>query len=164
MAASPFADVGGVDVFADHLCQAVRRESFAKMRQEQCVVIRINDQTGPNFGDVLVDPRQRPGADRDLPVLLALALTDHQRTAIDVHVVQLQVDHFHPPDLRRVERFQDGPVAQTERIGQLWDGQDRFRSADRQDVFWEQKINQLPPSQQKVLLQTIDNFLRGARR
>jgi len=27
-----------------------------------------------------------------------------------------------------------------------------------------QKIRQLPPSQQKVLLQTIDNFLRGARK
>ncbi len=27
-----------------------------------------------------------------------------------------------------------------------------------------QKIGKLPPSQQKVLLQTIDNFLRGARK
>src|SRR5258706_5407 len=82
---------------------------------------------------IFFPPRQRPLADRDHAVLLALALADRQRGAFAVHIVQLEPDEFLAPDARRVERLQHGAVAQAQRCIDVWHQQDALGLLDRED-------------------------------
>ena len=93
------------------------------------------DQRRPDFGDVLVDPGQRPLADRDHAVLLALAHADHHRAALHVEVVELQAGEFQPPDAGGVEGFQDGPVADAQRVGDVGLVEHAVGFAGRQHVL-----------------------------
>ena len=61
------------------------------------------DELRARLADVFVEPGQRALADGDHAVLLALALADHHRAALDVEIVELEVDHFQPPHSGGVE-------------------------------------------------------------
>ena len=66
--------------------------------------------------DILVEPGERPIADRHHPVLLPLALPDQQRVALAVHVAQLQPGQFLAADAGRIQGLHEGPVAEPQRV------------------------------------------------
>ena len=137
VARTAFADVGCIDVLADHLSEAVDGEAFAKVRQKQRDVAGIDDQPGTDFTQVLLDPADGPFADRDHPILLPFPLTHHDRAAVGVQVVDLQAHHFHATDAGGVQGLEDRPVSDAQGIGDVGDGEDGFAFADRQDVLRE---------------------------
>jgi hypothetical protein len=75
MAGTTLADPGRVDGLADHLRQPVGGERFAKGGEEQGAVIGAGGERGPDILLPFADPVECALADRDHPVLLALALT-----------------------------------------------------------------------------------------
>ena len=70
----------------------------------------------PHLLDVAAYPVDRTRAQRHIAVFLALALADHERAVLQVHVVELEVDQLGAADAAGVERLQDGAIAQRLRI------------------------------------------------
>ena len=90
---------------------------------------------GPDLQHVLVDPRQGTRADGDHAVLLPLALTHHDRAALNVQIVKFQPGEFPPAHPRRIKRLQDGAVAQAQGIGDVGLVQHAIRFAGGQHML-----------------------------
>ena len=76
----------------------------------------------------------RPRADRHHPVLLPLPLLDVHDAALQFQIPQVQVAQLHPANPRRVENFQDGPVAHPQRragVGRVHDRLDLLMARNR---------------------------------
>jgi len=119
VATAAFAKLGGVNVFPHHLREPVTRERLVEVGQEQRAVVRLAHQRGTNLDDVFINPRQRPRANRDHPVFLALAQADHHRAPLDVEVVKFERSQFTAPHVGAVKRFEDGPVTHAQRVGDV---------------------------------------------
>ncbi len=65
--------------------------------------VGLDHQLRPHFVEVLLDPGERPLADGDDAVLLALAQTHEERPALRVEVVDGEVHELAAPDARGVE-------------------------------------------------------------
>ncbi|MCY1304003.1 hypothetical protein D9M70_537370 [compost metagenome] len=111
MATATLADVGFFDVLAYQLGQPVGAEGFALLGQKQGAIVQAQNKMRPDVVAVFGDPRQRPLADGDHPILLALALADHHRAALVIDGAPAQADQFHAAHAGRVEGFQHGAVA-----------------------------------------------------
>ena len=135
MARSGLAELRSEDVRAHRIAQVVPAERLALRREEHRAVIGFRHQLGPGFFEVLLRPRERTIADRDHAVFLSLALADEDRAALGVEIVEFQVDEFEPPHARRVERFQDGAVPQSDGIGEVRLHHHLLDFRDGQDVL-----------------------------
>jgi hypothetical protein len=98
MAASSFSQLNLVHVITDQLGQRPRREAFSHHGEKHHSAVGLDHQLGPDLHAVLLDPGQRPLADRGHPILLALALTDQHRAALVVDVMEGELGELLAPD------------------------------------------------------------------
>lgn len=132
------ADPRRIDVATHQERQGVGRHRLAQVIEEQHVLgVVAHDQRRPDLVEVLADPRQGPVADRDHPVLPALALPHDDRAPLLVEVVDVEVGKLRAADVRRVERLQDGPIPDAQRLAHVGLGDDLLGLARRQDVLRE---------------------------
>ena len=75
---------------------------------------------------VFVEPGGGARANGQEPVFLALAFADHHRAAFQVEVIKAQAGQFLAPHSRRVKDFEDGPVPNAYRRGQVRLAQNLF--------------------------------------
>ncbi len=90
------------------------------------------DHLGPHAVAIAERPAHRTLADRDQPILLALAFTDEERAALGIEIGAIEPDEFHAPNTGRVEDFDDRPVAAPERGREVRLGQHAFDFAHRE--------------------------------
>jgi len=105
-------DAGRTQVFLHQVSQAVLAEGLAELVQEQHPGIRLQHQLGPHLFEVAPDPVDGPRAERHIPILASLALAHRERAVLQIHIVESELDQLGAADAARVQRFQDGPVAQ----------------------------------------------------
>src|SRR6185312_619612 len=75
---------------------------------------RALDQSRPHVVAIAERPAHCTLADRDQPILLALAFTDEERPALGIEIRAIESDELHAPDTGRVEDFDDRAVAEPE--------------------------------------------------
>lgn len=126
--------VGGADLIADLSAQHVGAERSAVAGEEQGLLAVAEGKQGADFGEVAVEPAQGPFADGNVSVLAAFAEPDMEDAALVVDVVEVQLGQFGAPDGGRVEQLKDCPVADSERVGDVGDGQHRVELADGQGL------------------------------
>jgi hypothetical protein len=90
-----------------------------------------------NLRLVLFDPSQGPLADGHDPVLRPFAFADEHRAPFEVDVVDVQVQEFDSANARRVERFENGAISQTERIVDVGHREHSFDFCDGEHVTRE---------------------------
>ena len=125
VAAAALCRRAGRDVGLGGARQPVGAQRLARGREEQDVGL-FGHELGPDQVAVAGHPQQRPGADGDVAVPCPLALADEHGAPGVVDVPDPQSDQLGPSDGRRVEHFEDGPVAHAEDGGDVGTGQDGF--------------------------------------
>lgn len=94
MAGTAFAQIGGVDVFADKLGEPVRGERLEEVRQKERAVVRLPDEAGADFIEVAADPCKGAVANRDHPIFAAFALPHHDGAAFVIDVAKVEMGQF----------------------------------------------------------------------
>jgi hypothetical protein len=130
----PRFPVSAASIYSRHLRHPIGRERLAERGQEQRGVVSAAGQLGPHIIAIFDDPSQRPLADRQHPVLLPLALADHDRAAIGIDVVELEVDQLEAADAGGLERLEYRAVADADQRREVRHRQHLLHLFDVQDV------------------------------
>ena len=91
-----------------------------------------------SFREEAAEPGCGTLADRHHATLPTLSLADHQDTGGRVVVAVIELAHLAAPDAGGVEEFKNGPVAEADGIGGVWDGEEAG------DFLGAQAFGQLP--------------------
>ena len=74
------------------------------------------------LGQEAVEPEGGPFAHRQQAALVVFAMADEQRAGGRIVIAVIEFGHFGAPDAGGVEEFEDGAVAQAERVGPVGQG------------------------------------------
>lgn len=103
------------DVLLHQNRQVIGLQRVPQGIQEQRSIVLESHQLRPCPVPVGRDPGQRPIPNGNYAVLLALALADHHRSPLPVHVLDRQPRQLHPPNPRGIKGFENRPVSQADR-------------------------------------------------
>lgn len=110
MAGTELADVGLHDVLANEMRQVRMVDPIAVGVEEENGVVDGAHELRPCLLDVLLDPAERPLADRHDTLLAALATTHPKRSSLGVEVVEGHMHKLQAADAGAVEDFEDGSI------------------------------------------------------
>ena len=109
------AEPGGAGVALDDLVEALAGQRAAAEVDEQLRLVALADQLRPAAAHVDADRGDRLAAERDQPLLRALA-AGAQEALAQVEVGDLEADRLRGPQPARVHHLQQRPVAQRRRL------------------------------------------------
>ena len=109
-----FVDPGCGEVAADPAGEPVGAEWCADGGEEQSFGVLVVGESWADEVEVEAEPEEGAFADRDVAVLGALAAADEDGAAVEVDVVDCEVDQFGSAKRAGVEDLEYGPVAETE--------------------------------------------------
>lgn len=94
--------------------------------EEALVVVRFDEESGPDVGEVFVKPLHGAIGEGNEAVLFAFALSDHEGVLLEVEVVEGEVGEFFATDTGSVETFEKSPVTDADGGGDIGEVEDGF--------------------------------------
>ena len=117
-------DPGGEEAFLDPVAEVAGGDALAVAAEEEGLFGGVVVEEGAALQEVAVEPGEGGAADGDEAFLLPLAVADVEGAARRVEVGEVEEAEFPPPRAGGVEGFEEGAVADAERVGDVGDGEE----------------------------------------
>ena len=135
VAGSSFAQAGGFNPLVDQQAQGGRRKRLAEVGQKQDAAVRLKLKLWTDSVQVFGDPGTGAVSDGNKAVFAAFAFPDFHNSTLQIDIRHPELDHFTAPHGGGIERFQQRPIPNPKRGGDINGGEDGFHLQRREDGF-----------------------------